>query len=206
MPDIAAAVNHSLSTLDLPQRSETSIRQWIGNGAEVLLHRALTNDINGHAEPELLIRQANLLFQEYYAAHLCDHTQLCPGANDILAWLQANKMPLACITNKPTVATHDLLRHLDIHAYFGTVLGGDDAAKKPAPDLLQLAAQHLGVPITTCLMVGDSSTDVAAARNAGCLVVAVSYGYNHGHDIREAEPDAVIDTLPELTTLLQRAA
>ncbi len=75
-----------------------------------------------------------------------------------------------------------------------------------APDALLLAAQRLGVDIGRALMVGDSMNDVGAARNAGCPVVAVPYGYNHGHDIHDARPDAVIDSIADLWALLKQAA
>jgi len=89
----------------------------------------------------------------------------------------------------------------------GTVVGGECVAHpKPAPDALALYAERLGAPITHSLMVGDSLNDVGAARNAGCPVVCVPYGYNHGRDIREARPDAVIGSIAELFPLLSKAA
>ena len=94
-----------------------------------------------------------------------------------------------------------------IGPFFATVVGGECIAHpKPAPDALLLCAQRLGVPIDRGLMVGDSLNDVGAARNAGCPVVCVPYGYNHGRDIREAEPDAVIGSIAELPALLARPA
>ena len=77
---------------------------------------------------------------------------------------------------------------------------------KPAPDALLLCAERLGIPITQGLMVGDSINDVGAARNAGCPIVCVPYGYNHGRDIRDAAPDAVIESIAELPALLRKAA
>jgi phosphoglycolate phosphatase len=83
------------------------------------------------------------------------------------------------------------------------VVGGECTPHpKPAPDALQLCAERLGVSITQGLMVGDSLNDVGAARHAGCPVVCVPYGYNHGCDIRDAQPDAVINSIADLPALL----
>jgi phosphoglycolate phosphatase len=114
---------------------------------------------------------------------------------------------LACVTNKPTQFTHPLLGKLGLDGFFQTVLGGDATErKKPAPDALLLAAERLGVGPSRMLMVGDSVTDVGAARNAGCPVVCVPYGYNHGVDIASAKPDRVVETIADVPALLMRAA
>jgi len=109
---------------------------------------------------------------------------------------------LGCVTNKPSRFTEPLLRQLGLYDKFGIVVSGDTLAeKKPHPAPLLHAAAHFHVPPSECLLIGDSVNDVQAARAAGFHVVCVSYGYNHGHDIREAEPDAVVDSLAELPAL-----
>ncbi|HKJ41616.1 MAG TPA: HAD-IA family hydrolase, partial [Sunxiuqinia sp.] len=110
---------------------------------------------------------------------------------------------LACVTNKAESFTLPLLKSLKIDELFGLVISGDTLnEKKPSPLPLLHAAQHFGIKPDNCLMVGDSLNDVKAARAAGFPVVAVSYGYNHGQDIRLAAPDAVIDNFNELSRLL----
>ena len=206
VPDLAVAVDRVMAELGLPPRGETSVRHWVGNGVEQLLHRAISNDIHGQAPADLMLT-ARSLFDTAYRDTLCVHSRLYPGVMEGLTTLSDLGLSLACITNKPTEFARALLFELGIGEKFGIIVGGDAVANhKPAPDGLHLCAKHLGVDIEHSLMVGDSINDVTAARNAGCRVVCVPYGYNHGRDIREAEPDAVIDTLADLGGLLQKAA
>jgi phosphoglycolate phosphatase len=206
VPDLTAAVNVMLLQLDLPAREEAQVRTWVGNGMNNLIHRALTNDMAGQAEPELFAR-AKTLYRVAYAENLSVHSSLYPGARAGLAELRAAGWPMACVTNKPAEFALPLLDRLGIGSFFATVVGGECIPHpKPAPDALLLCAERLGVPIDRGLMVGDSLNDVGAARNAGCPVVCVPYGYNHGRDIREAEPDAVICSIAELPALLGQLA
>jgi len=203
-PDLTAAVNIMLQQLDLPAREEAQVRVWVGNGVDNLIHRALTNDMAGCADPDLYAR-AKPLYKAAYASHMSVHSTLYPGVIGGLSQLQAAGFPMACVTNKLTEFSVPLLANLGIGHFFATVVGGDCTPNpKPAPDALLLCAERLGVPMTQCLMVGDSRNDVGAARHAGCPVVCVPYGYNHGHPIHEAKPDAVIDSIAELPGFLDR--
>jgi phosphoglycolate phosphatase len=116
-----------------------------------------------------------------------------------LTQLKARGYRLACITNKAEAFTLPLLKNLDLHKYFELILSGDSLPKqKPDPLPLRHACQHFGITPDHGVLVGDSSNDVEAARAAGMPVLCVPYGYNHGHDIREAHPDAVVDSLAEV--------
>ncbi|MFZ1325100.1 MAG: phosphoglycolate phosphatase [Candidatus Contendobacter sp.] len=204
VPDLTAAVNVMLRQLDLPARDQARVRTWVGNGMNNLIHRALTNDMAGRAEPELFAC-AKALYRAAYADNLSVYSSLYPGVRAGLAELQAVGWPMACVTNKPAEFAHPLLDRLGISSFFATVVGGECIPHpKPAPDALLLCAERLDVPIDRGLMVGDSLNDVGAARNAGCPVVCVPYGYNHGRDIREAAPDAVIDSIAALPLLLRK--
>lgn len=206
VPDLAAAVDIMMSQLGLPVRGEELVRQWVGNGIENLIRRALANDMAGQV-PEILVDKARPLFKAAYQEYICQQSRLYPGVLEGLDALRKRGLRLACITNKPTEFTLPLVERIGLGEFFQTVVGGDCIAnKKPAPDALLLAAQRLKVNIDKGLMVGDSVNDVGAARHAGCPVVGVPYGYNHGRDIREAKPDAVIDSIAELDALLRRAA
>ncbi|MDG4596242.1 MAG: phosphoglycolate phosphatase [Candidatus Contendobacter sp.] len=206
VPDLTAAVNAMLRQLSLPAREEAQVRTWVGNGMNNLIHRALTNDMAGRAEPELFTR-ARSLYKTAYAAHISVHSSLYPGVIEGLAELRAAGWPMACVTNKPAEFALPLLDRLGIGGFFTTVVGGECAPNpKPAPDALLLCAERLGVPIRQGLMVGDSLNDVGAARNAGCPVVCVPYGYNHGYDIHDAQPDAVIASIADLPALLRQPA
>ncbi|HCK80738.1 MAG TPA: phosphoglycolate phosphatase [Candidatus Competibacter sp.] len=202
VPDLAAAVNIMRDQLGLPAREESQVRDWVGNGVDNLIHRALTDEMAGRADPALFAR-AKPLYKAAYAEHLSTRSALYPGVREGLAQLHATGFPMACVTNKPVEFARPLLGHLGIGHLFSAVVGGECVAHpKPAPDALLLCASRLGAPINRSLMVGDSLNDVGAARHAGCPVVCVPYGYNHGRDIREARPDAVIDSIADLPRLL----
>ncbi|MFZ1642050.1 MAG: phosphoglycolate phosphatase [Candidatus Contendobacter sp.] len=204
VPDLTAAVNVMLRQLGLPAREEAQVRTWVGNGMNNLIRRALANDMAGQADPELFAR-ARPLYKAAYAEHISVYSGLYPGAVEGLTELRGVGFPMACVTNKSAEFALPLLDQLGISHFFATVVGGECIPHpKPAPDALLLCAERLGVPIHHGLMVGDSLNDVGAARNAGCPVVCVPYGYNHGRDIREAEPDAVIASIADLPALLRQ--
>jgi phosphoglycolate phosphatase len=202
IPDLAYCVDEMMRQVGLPPPGQEQVARWVGNGVERLVKRALTSDFS--AEPAApLFEQALALFLELYAVNHSRNSRLYPEAKATLEWLRVREIHLACVTNKAARFTLPLLAHLGIASCFGLVLSGDSLpAKKPDPLPLLRAAEFFQVKPDRCLMVGDSVNDVQAARAAGFPVVAVSYGYNHGLDIRSAEPDAVIDSLGDLPALL----
>jgi phosphoglycolate phosphatase len=207
VPDLTAALNVMLQQLNLPERQEAQVRTWVGNGMDNLIRRALIGDMDGSRADPALFARAKPLYKAAYAEHISVYSALYPGAREGLAELHAARVPMACVTNKPAEFARPLLDRLGISEFFATVVGGECTPHpKPAPDALLLCAERLDVSITQGLMVGDSLNDVGAARNAGCPVVCVPYGYNHGYDIRDAQPDAVIDSIADLPALLVKIA
>jgi phosphoglycolate phosphatase len=203
VPDLAHAVDVMMERIGMPRRGEQQVRKWIGNGAERLVRRALINAVDGEPDEELFCR-AYPLFLEVYEANVCAHSRPFPGVVEGLAALKAAGYPLGCVTNKPARFTEPLLDALGLTENFGVVISGDMLPKqKPDPAPLLYAARFFNVRPEDSLMVGDSINDVRAARAAGFSIVCVPYGYNHGHDIREAEPDAVIASLAELPGLIE---
>lgn len=204
-PDLSLSINYMLSDLDLPSREESQVRQWIGNGSEQLLKRALTGQMD--AEPdEKLLQQAKTLFRKYYAKHTCVKSRLYPGVKQALEYLTPVGYMLACVTNKPQLFTDQLLIALDIYHEFRVIVSGDTLDKiKPDPEPLLHAASCCHVSPEDCLMVGDSLTDIKAANAAGVRVLCVSYGYNRGIDIRHAGADHILDSLAELPHILNNA-
>ncbi len=202
-PDLLLAVEAAMRAIDHPVPDLERLRHWVGNGTEKLVQRAITGSMEGEVDPALMQR-AMPVFNQAYAEALGKASHPFPGVLDTLRALQRTGLPMACITNKPQDFTVPLLRDQGLLDFFTVVVGGDVLPeKKPHPAPLLHAASHCGQPIEQCLMVGDSQHDVQAARNAGCPVVAVSYGYNHGDDIRDAGPDAVIDRFEQLRSLLE---
>lgn len=204
VPDLTRAVDEMQRSLGLSERGEARVRNWVGNGVERLVKRALTDDLDGEPE-ESLYQRAYPVFKDAYLAVNGHYSRLYPGIEEGLRWLHAQGFKLGCITNKAAQFTEPLLANLGVSTYFEVIVSGDSLPeKKPHPMPLLHAAEYFGVEPARAMLVGDSMTDVKAARAAGFgKVVCVSYGYNHGIDIREANPDAVIDSLNELAGLLE---
>ncbi|MBV0933050.1 phosphoglycolate phosphatase [Marinobacterium weihaiense] len=199
--DLTAAVDNMLQALGREPAGEAKVRQWVGNGAQVLVQRALSGDMHpadSAVEPELF----QVAFEVFLAAYTQSngrYSRLYPGVNELLIHLQQAGVPMAVITNKPTAFTMPLLKALKIDHYFGQVLGGDSLpVKKPDPLPLLTVLETNSCPPEQALMLGDSRNDVAAARAAGVPVVCVSYGYNHGEPVASCSPDRVVDSLASL--------
>lgn len=206
VPDLATAVDATLAEFGREPAGEARVREWVGNGAQRLVKRALTGSMDGEP-PAALFEQAFPRFLEHYGRHLSDRSRLYPGVAEALATLRAQGLALAVVTNKPERFVAPLLSALGIARDFAVVVGGDTLArKKPHPAPLLHAADALGAAPAATLMVGDSRNDVLAARAAGMGIVCVPYGYNHGEDIRLAAPDAVVEDLRELASLLKPTA
>jgi phosphoglycolate phosphatase len=199
--DLSWCANEMLHRLGLPQHDPEAARNWVGNGLERFVKRVLTADMD--AEPEVqLYQQALKIFRELYGTHASDRSELYPGVIEALEWLATRKLKLACVTNKPEPFTSKLIAAMGLASYFELVVAGNTTArKKPDPMPLHYAADHFGFEYDRCLMVGDSSNDVRAARAAGFAIGCVPYGYNHGIDIRDSNPDLVFETLTGLSEL-----
>jgi phosphoglycolate phosphatase len=206
VPDLAYCVDEMMDCLGRPRHGEAKVRNWVGNGVERLVRRALIGQLDG--EPaEADFERAYPIFLELYRDNTSKRSHLYPGIREGLDWLKSAGYPLGCVTNKAAQFTEPLLRDLGVRDEFEIVVSGDTLPKKkPDPLPLLHAAEFFGVAPEQALMVGDSVSDVKAARAAGFSIVCMSYGYNHGVDIREARPDAVIDSLVEVRALLTRAA
>lgn len=206
VPDLAWCVDEMMRALDMPERGEDAVRLWVGNGVERLVQRALINSLDGDPD-EALYQRALPIFMESYRKNVSQRSVLYPGVREALDFLKASGYALGCVTNKATQFTKPLLKDMGIDDVFDIVICGDQLEKKkPDPMPLLHAAKHFGVAPEQSLMIGDSISDVKAARAAGFEIVCVSYGYNHGQDIRDYDPDAVIDSMLELKELLQQAA
>lgn len=202
VPDLTYCVDAMMARLGRPARGEAAVRNWVGNGVERLVRRALLGRLDGEPD-ETDYQRAYPIFLELYAENTFNRSRLYPGVREGLEFMQGAGYPLGCVTNKAARFTEPLLQHLGIYDFFGIVISGDTLPrKKPDPLPLIHAAGHFGVKPEESLMIGDSVSDVNAARAAGFRVICTSYGYNHGVDIRESNPDAVIDSFVELRELL----
>jgi phosphoglycolate phosphatase len=193
--DFVAALNAMLADLALPAIERRFVEQTVGKGSEHLIRRTLAHV---GAAPETF-DAAWTRYQHHYLGINGRHSELFPGVVEGLRQLQAAGLKLACLTNKPNAFARPLLAAKGIEHFFSFVFGGDAfAAKKPDPLPLLKTCEALGTSPARTLMVGDSSNDAEAAHAAGCPVVLVSYGYNHGQPVQGLRAEAHVDRLDEL--------
>ncbi|WP_295547789.1 phosphoglycolate phosphatase [uncultured Pseudacidovorax sp.] len=195
--DFAAALGGMLQDLSLPTIDAGVIGTLVGKGSEHLI-RAVLQQVSAPS-PEALYDQAWTRYQHHYLAINGQHSTVYPGVIEGLAALRAQGLRLACLTNKPLAFARPLLAAKGLDGFFDHVFGGDSfARKKPDPLPLLGTCEALGSTPGRTLAIGDSSNDAQAARAAGCRVVLVSYGYNHGHPVRDVPADAYLDSLADL--------
>ncbi len=194
--DLCNSVNHVRTEFNLPKISETVIAALIGDGAAVLVRRALENKV---AEADL--DRALTMFLDYYREHMLDESDLYPGVRQTLEAL--NDAVLAVLTNKPYRFSCRMLEGLGIYDRFEVVYGGNSfGQKKPDPvGIFQILSDTNGSRESTW-MVGDSSVDVKTGRNAGVRTCGVTYGYAH-ESFRADPPDHFIDRFSELPALIR---
>jgi len=198
--DFEVALARALADLGWPPVDRAFISRTVGKGSEHLLTRTLEEV----GAPAALYDEAWARYQHHYIGINGQHSTVYPGVVEGLQALRALGLRLACITNKPNSFARPLLALKGLDGFFEHAFGGDAFShKKPHPMPLLKACEALGTAPARTLMVGDSSNDAAAARAAGCPVVLVNYGYNHGEPVASAAPDAIIGRIDELPALLR---
>jgi len=198
VPDLAEAVDRMLAELGRPPAGVEKVRDWVGNGARVLVRRALAGGLDHAAVGEAETEEALARFLDIYAD--CHNlTVLYPGVHELLEALSTAAVELAVVTNKPERFVAPLLEQVGLGGYFRWIIGGDTLPQqKPDPAALLQVMRLAGVEASQSLFIGDSRNDVLAARAAAVPCIAVSYGYNHGRPIAEERPSLVVDSLAEL--------
>ena len=222
--DFVAALNLMLEELPWhPQEralaglplTSAAVESMVGKGSEHLIESALmhvlrlspeapesgtSTDAQIRVRAEALYAPAWASYQRHYLAINGLHASLYPGVMQGLQQWQAQGLPMACLTNKPLAFAQQLLKMKGLDGYFSQVFGGDSfERKKPDPMPLLKTCEALSSAPARTLMLGDSSNDARAARAAGCPVVLVTYGYNHGQPIRAVDADGFVDSFAELT-------
>jgi len=204
--DFEVALNHTLADLDLPPVSRGVVECTVGKGSEhlirtVLAHQLALPDVAASAcvTVDRLYDMAWQRYQHHYLRVNGQHAQVYPGVQAGLQALKDAGLALACLTNKPLSFARPLLESKGLAAYFGHVFGGDSfERKKPDPLPLFKTCEAMGMAPNQTLMLGDSSNDAQAAHAAGCPVVLVTYGYNHGQPVQETPAEAWLDSLAHL--------
>ena len=208
--DFEVALNRALADLDLPPVTRALVERTVGKGSEhlirsVLAHQLALPEVKGLANvcegrgAENLYEAAWQRYQHHYLAINGEFAMVYPGVIEGLQQLRDTGLQLACLTNKPLSFAKPLLQAKELDSFFTHVFGGDSfERKKPDPLPLLKTCEALGVQPAQTLMVGDSSNDAQAADAAGCPVVLMTYGYNHGEPIQNTPALAWLDSLVQL--------
>ena len=204
MGDFAEALNRMLADLRLAAIAPAAIEPMVGKGSEHLLRTVLRHVLASagteqiESRVEVLYPQAWERYQHHYLAINGQYSRVYEGVEQGLVRLRTQGLKLACLTNKPLAFAEPLLAAKGLRPYFDCVFGGDSfARKKPDPLPLLQTCMALGCEPGETVMIGDSSNDAQAAHAAGCPVVLVTYGYNHGRSIREVPALAYVDSLAD---------
>lgn len=206
MGDFVAAINLMLADLQAGVSLDAaSVERMVGKGSEHLIKSVLNHVQAPSAQLQKVIDgvadydRAYASYQKHYAVINGRYSTLYPGVLEGLHGLKAAGLPLACLTNKPAEFARSLLKLKGLDGFFSEVFGGDSfARKKPDPLPLLKTCEALGTVPGRTLMIGDSSNDARAARAAGCPVLLVTYGYNHGEPVRAVDADGFIDSMAAL--------
>jgi phosphoglycolate phosphatase len=204
VPDLAEAANRMRVDCGLPRLPPARLAQFVGKGAEVLVHRALLDAFDGEAPPARFASARTAFYRHYHDTNGA-LAVVFDGVPAALRALRALGLKLACVTNKPREFTLPLLERARLAPWFDAVVAGDDVKeKKPHPALLYAACRRLQVAPAAALMIGDSRNDALAAHAAGCATALVETGYNEGEPLDSlADSPGVFAIVP---TLLDAAA
>jgi phosphoglycolate phosphatase len=203
IPDFHVAINGMRAELGLGPITQEQIALMVGKGSENLIRSVLALDWDA-GRIETAFAQAMDAYQRHYLSINGDHSALYPEVTEGLTTLKAQGLRLACVTNKPIAFTTPLLKLKGLDGFFEVVYGGDSLPrKKPDPLPLQTVCADFGLAPAQVVAIGDSSNDAQAARAAGCPVLTVPYGYNHGQAIHETDSDGIVATLLEAARLIR---
>jgi len=196
-PDLTGALNHTLGTLDLPYVDQDSVRQMVGFGERRLIEQCV--EAAGVSLNDDEIEAALQVFLDYYRDHIVDQTRPFPGTRAVLKKLQRAGAVMAVCTNKPQDLSEKVLSSLKLNHFFKTIIGADAVEnRKPHADHVHATLAAMGGAAENAIFVGDSATDVNAARNAGIPVIAVSFGYST-IEPEDLGADDLIDDMTELS-------
>ncbi len=200
--DLAGALNLSLRALGLRDLEAQEVRRMVGDGAAVLVSRALAATGGSPSQQEEALDR----FMRAYVAAPAERTTVYPGVHETLALLSARGHPMGVCTNKPALPAADLLDQLGLAPFFRSLVGGDTLPeRKPHAAPARRSLADLGAGAESAVFIGDSQVDVDAARAAGIRVIAVSYGYARGAP-EDLGADALIARFSDLPAALDGLA
>lgn len=201
-PDFLVAVNRMLSTLSLPPITIEQIKQFVGKGTENLLTKVLSLYVDESDIPAMYDK-ALPVYMQHYAIINGQFSTLYPNVIEGLTAFKDKGLKIACVTNKPSLFAKALLQQHNMTHFFEVIYGGDALAKKkPDPLPMLTVFNDFSVTPKEVVAIGDSSNDALAARAAGCYVLTVPYGYNHGKTVQEINSDGIVSTLLDAARLI----
>jgi phosphoglycolate phosphatase len=196
--DLEIATNQMRAQFDLPPLDQKIVHSYVGNGAPMLVRRAL-----GAQASEELVARALSYFVKYYRAHALANTLPYPGVEDLVASLAGSGHTLAILTNKPVKISTDIIAGLGLGARFIRIYGGDSfAQKKPDPIGITTLMEDTAHRPENTWMVGDSGVDVQTARNAAVRACGVAWGFQP-ESFEKYPPDVVIQKPGDLLEVVQ---
>jgi phosphoglycolate phosphatase len=202
VPDLAAAVNAMRADFGRAPLPVEQVAAYVGKGADVLVHRALTESLDGRAA-DADFRRGKESFYVHYRRENGLKAVVFDGVREALALMRERGLALACVTNKPREFTHELLARVGLDDFDVIVSGDDTVEKKPHPAPMLHACELLKIAPREAAMVGDSENDVLSARAAGCRVIVVETGYNEGRPVGELDADAIVPGLLDAARLIE---
>ncbi len=198
LEDLYLSTNAALAKYGFPERTLEEIRQFVGNGADNLMRRAVPQgEDNPHFEDCLLA------FREHYGLHLNDHTGPYEGIEELLQKLAEQKIPMAIVSNKPDFAVRELSRKFFGKQIKVAIGESEGVRRKPAPDTVKRAAKELGVRMEDCIYVGDSEVDLETAENCGIPCVSVTWGFRSRELLLELGAEHTAADTEELQKILE---
>lgn len=198
--DLKNAVNYALKTNNLQEITLKQTRDYVGNGVKMLITRAIGENSN----PKL-IDDTLKLFTNYYDLHQNDYTIPYDGIIETIKELKKLGLKMAIVSNKYQQGVDNLCRPL-FKDYIGVFIGAQDNIKlKPAPDMVNIALDKLGLKNNECYFVGDSNVDALTGKNANMEVIGVTWGYKDKEVLEALKVDYLIDKPQEIIKIVTRA-
>jgi len=199
--DLVHSVNAMLRHFKRPELPDEVIASYVGDGAPVLIRRAL-----GDPADESRVKEALEYFLAYYRVHKLDHTHLYPGVKEMLGSLGGSngvRRQMAVLSNKPVIPSRAIVEALGVSKFFAQIYGGNSfPTKKPDPEGVRTILSEAKAIPAEAVMIGDSAVDVITGRNAGLWTCGVTYGFAP-HTLSEAPPDVIVDSVEELKRLFE---
>lgn len=204
VPDFELALNAMRADFGLVPVTQAVIEPMVGKGSEKLIRDVLALDYDA-ARIDAVFDEAMAAYQRHYLAINGEKSTLFPNVIEGLQALKDLGLRLACVTNKPIAFTLPLLDKKGLSPFFELVYGGDSLPKKkPDPLPLLQVCRDFDLAPDQVVAIGDSSNDAEAARAAGCFVLSVPYGYNHGKPVQTINSDGIVDTLLDAAALISK--